>query len=446
MNSPNITVDAAFSSDGSTIKSEFSLQDPIFRWVQPNGIGSDITLTYSYDNLLDGGIKGEITESELKDAVEESFELWAQYAPLNFVEVIDTGRKSQSNPDAADIRIGHRKIDGSGGALGEAKLTYFGDLAAEVNFDSRDKWATEWTESAFDFLAVAVHEIGHTLGLNHESDKDAIMQPFATDIYSGLGSAFLYSDDIEGIQTLYGKGQGSVEPAHTASDSVDESTKSDAARVLGTEADDVLTGSGRAQKLRGLSGDDRISAGEGADVAIGDEGNDQIFGEGGNDKLFGSENNDLLDGGSGNDSLVGEQGNDRLVGGTGDDYLSGRKGSDTLLGAEIGERGVGEKDILIGGAQDDLFVLGDQSGAFYDDGLSDTTGDRDYAFISDFKSNEGDRIELHGSASDYSIGVAPKGTTDGQALFLKTAGEAELIAIIRGNNGLMLRSQAFNFV
>ncbi|EDX85424.1 Matrixin family [Synechococcus sp. PCC 7335] len=437
-------LNAAFTSDGSTIKLGFSLQDPLFRWQQPNGKGSEITLTYSYDNLLDGGIKGGITESEMRSAIEESFELWAQYAPLNFVEVDDTGRKSQSNPDAADIRIGYRTIDGSGGTLGEAALTYFGDLATEIDFDSSENWAIDQTDSAFDFLAVAVHEIGHTLGLNHESNKDAVMHPFASDIYSGLGTAFLYSDDIEGIRALYGKGKGLVKP-------VFEVPNSDAALVLGTNADDVLLGSKRSQTFQGLNGDDQIRAGEGSDTVIGDKGNDQLFGEGGDDELFGNANNDFLDGGEGNDSLIGEQGKDVLVGGTGNDYLSGRKGSDTLVGVDnsekgVGKKGIGEKDTLIGGAQSDLFVLGNQAGSFYDDGLSDTVGTSDYAFISDFRSNEGDRIQLHGSAGDYSIGSAPKGSEGGQGIFLNAGDEAELIGIVRGNNGLTLQTQAFIFV
>ncbi|MBE9061536.1 matrixin family metalloprotease [cf. Phormidesmis sp. LEGE 11477] len=446
---------AALSSDGSTVKLKFSLQDPIFRWNQPNGKGSDIALTYSYDNLLDGGIKGGITESEIKTAIEESFELWAQYAPLDFVEVEDTGRKSQTNPDAADIRFGYEEIDGSGGTLGEASLTYFGDLATEVDFDSQDRWATEWSNSTFDFLAVAVHEIGHTLGLDHESEEDAIMQPFATDIYSGLGTAFLYDDDIKGIRALYGKGKGSVDPldnrSNTSPSPTPDLTPSDAALVLGTKANDVLLGSDRAQTLQGLRGNDQIRAGDGNDVVIGDKGNDQLLGEGGDDRLLGDDNNDLLDGGDGNDSLVGGQGKDMLIGGSGDDYLTGRKGRDTLIGVGSGEgssgdSGVGEKDTLIGGGHGDLFVLGSQAGVFYDDGLSDTVGTDDYAFISDFRSNEGDRIQLHGSASDYSIGRAPKATKGGQGIFLNTADEAELIAVVRGNNGLMIQSEAFTFV
>ena len=458
MNSPNASLDTAFSSDGTVIKSGFSLQDSIFRWQQPNGKGSAITLTYSYDNLLDGGIKGGITGSEMKSAIEESLALWAQYAPLNFVEVNDTGKKSRSSPSAADIRIGHSNIDGSGGTLGEAELTYFGDLAAEIDFDSKDAWGIDQTFTAFDFLSVAAHEIGHALGLNHESDIDSVMRPFATDIYAGLGTAFLYSDDVDGIRALYGKGKGSVNPIEpepvpeleliSEPELIPpEPVPSDAEFISGTKANDVLLGSGRSQLFEGRNGDDQINAGGGNDTLNGGNGHDRLFGEGGDDRLFGDANNDYLDGGSGNDKLVGGRGNDTLVGGEGDDYLTGRKGQDTLVGVSIGGDGFREKDWLVGGSNADLFVLGDSTHVFYDDGRANTAGLADYAFISDFKSNEGDRIQLHGSAADYLLGTAPAGTESGQGIYLlNPAGKDELIAIVRGNNGLNLDSQAFIFV
>ncbi len=50
-----------------------------------------------------------------------------------------------------------------------------------------------------DFERVALHELGHALGLNHEFFADAIMAPFAGDI------ATLQEDDINGANLLYGE-------------------------------------------------------------------------------------------------------------------------------------------------------------------------------------------------------------------------------------------------
>jgi len=48
---------------------------------------------------------------------------------------------------------------------------------------------------------VAVHEFGHSLGLEHTNIYGAIMYPFYTGYVPDME---LHSDDIAGIQYLYG--------------------------------------------------------------------------------------------------------------------------------------------------------------------------------------------------------------------------------------------------
>ncbi len=117
------------------------------------------------------------------------------------------------------------------------------------------------------------------------------------------------------------------------------------------------------------------------------------------------------------DSLIGNDGDNILDGGAGSDSLNGIAGADTLIGVNAtgATPGAGERDRLRGGADADVFVLGDANGVFYLDEAG-SYGRRGIAMILDFESGV-DKIQLSGVADDYitrgSYIFADEGSRDG---------------------------------
>ena len=186
-----------------------------FQWPQPEGPGTAVTITYSFSNLLNGELSG-LSAENAKRAVEEALTLWSEVAPIHFVEMVDDGPLPTGEElayralDRPQIRFGHHPIDGdTGNALAHAYLPFSTSegLAGDIHFDRNDSW--NWDGGGL-FLETALHEIGHALGLDHNIENDAIMNPVIQNRFDGLGTGYLLEDDIAGIRNLYGDGSGSV--------------------------------------------------------------------------------------------------------------------------------------------------------------------------------------------------------------------------------------------
>ena len=87
-------------------------------------------------------------------------------------------------------------FDGASGVLAHAYFPSDG----RAHFDE-DETYTHNTASGTNLLWVAVHEFGHSLGLQHTNVQGAIMYPYYTGYVPNMQ---LHSDDIAGIQSLYG--------------------------------------------------------------------------------------------------------------------------------------------------------------------------------------------------------------------------------------------------
>jgi len=185
--------------------------DPVgLQWPQSQGKGTDIVITYSYANLFDGTFL-LITPRELRAATEEALGLWVSYAPLHFVERPDSGPSVSDQPYAADghpqIRFGHHDLS----EVAHGFYPGTDGLSGDVHFASGVPWTVG--VGHWNYLEAVTHELGHALGLVHELDEIAVMNPsYPSHRFDGLGSARLYPADIRQLQGIYGAGIGSVQP------------------------------------------------------------------------------------------------------------------------------------------------------------------------------------------------------------------------------------------
>ncbi len=144
-----------------------------------------------------------------QNAILKAAQTWAAQTNINFSVVSDNGTGSgggnyqQGDPGMGDIRIG-------GFNFNDTSLLALADMPPPVNnysaagdFELNTGQPFNINGLDYDLYSVALHEIGHSLGLGHSTDYYAAMYPYYTGVLPGLDS-----DDIAGIQSVYSHGAG----------------------------------------------------------------------------------------------------------------------------------------------------------------------------------------------------------------------------------------------
>lgn len=147
-----------------------------------------------------------ISQATWQKAFQDAAATWEAVANINLVQVSDDGTtfgasgNQQSDPRFGDIRIGAIPLSSGNLALAfEPPPMNGGTLAGDIVFNSNATWGSQ----GYDIETVAIHEFGHALGMDHSTLSNADMYAY----YNGTKTTSS-SDDIAGIQSIYGARPG----------------------------------------------------------------------------------------------------------------------------------------------------------------------------------------------------------------------------------------------
>lgn len=311
-----------------------------YTWYQKDTVGKPAILTYSFEQASPSYFSSQypgavssfapLNETE-KGVIRTALQQWSAVSGVQFLE---TSRHQ------GDLTFAFYNLNLTGGGNAAGQGGYPSSFAYTTSGQTRaysgdtltggDVWFdTDYRASASfkgDFLHVALHEIGHALGLKHPFDVESgHTETLTTAADTGANTVMSYDQtnrasqlgplDIAAIQYLYGT--PSQKGSQFATWSFDAATE----RF-------VAYGSSAGELLRGTGTDDLIYTGGGRDTVYTAQGNDTIVAQG-----QGLE----VNGGPGTDTVVTGLTLSGLgmIGGSGDfRYITAGGISQTYLGIE----------------------------------------------------------------------------------------------------------------
>ncbi|MEY2983478.1 MAG: hypothetical protein RLZZ568_95, partial [Cyanobacteriota bacterium] len=365
--------------------------------------GFNISFDYRFDT------NGYFT-TERRNTLEAAARIWESFIQDDFPDLVAGYDATVTNPQTgADVDVILPAIDdllifvgfqsppfgnagsstlGKGGFRSSTTGSIFRNRVASSNFEpwignlsfdpsprdgTIDNWFFDQTPGTaadippgkVDFLAVALHEIAHVLGLGTANISDLQGDsgfldgfnarlvnngqpiPLETDLGHFEEGIFdnstladpIYNNNQRTLPTVYDLAWLAdigydIRPTEgfdfvAQGTSIPLATNNNDVTIFGTILADTIDGLGGDDQLQGNQGDDKLLGGIGDDKLFGQAGQDSLLGGDGDDYLDGGDDNDRLDGGGGDDSLWGKAGIDRF-------YFGLQSGKDTINDFDIG--------------------------------------------------------------------------------------------------------------